>query len=132
MGDSEAATARRKQLNTITHPRIFARIGEKLQALAAGGAGVAVIEAAIMIESGSHRLYSALLVVACSPDVQRQRLMARQGFDAETAQRWMDSQMPVSEKVKLADAVVNNDGDRPALEAEVARAWAEIEAKLQG
>lgn len=132
MGDSEAARAERKKLEAITHPRIFGRIGERLMGHAAAGIPVAVVEAAIMVESGNHRSYSALLVVACSPQVQRARLMARQGFDEQTARRWIDSQMPVAEKVAVADAVVNNDGDRDALEAEVLRAWAEIEEKLAG
>ena len=130
MGDGERAQRERKALERITHPRIFGRIGEKLQALARAGTPIAVVEAAIMVESGNHKLYSALLVVACSPEVQRQRLMARQGFDAQTAQKWIDSQMPVAEKAKLADAVVNNDGDRAALEAEVSRAWRQIEATV--
>ena len=131
MGEGEAARQQRKQLEAITHPRIFGRIAEKLQALAADGTPIAVVEAAIMVESGNYRHYSALLVVACSPAVQRQRLMDRQGFDAATAQQWIDTQMPVSEKVAVADAVVSNDGSRADLDAEVERAWAEIEAKLR-
>jgi len=130
IGDSEEARRERRKLEVITHPRIFGRIGEMLQALAAEGKPIAVVEAAIMVESGNHRLYSALLVVACSPTVQRKRLMDRQGFDEQTAQKWIDSQMSVAEKVAVADAVVNNDGNRAGLEAEVARAWAEIEDKL--
>ena len=132
MGDSAVARAEREKLEAITHPRIFGRIGERLMAHAAAGTPIAVVEAAIMVESGNHRAYSALLVVACSPEVQRARLMARQGFDAQTAQRWIDSQMPVADKVAVADAVVNNDGDPGALEAEVLRAWAEIQARLAG
>jgi dephospho-CoA kinase len=56
--------------------------------------------------------------------------MQRQGFDTQTAQKWIDSQMPVAEKAALAHAVVDNDADRPALEAEVARAWQQIEQFL--
>lgn len=130
MGDDAKALDERKKLERITHPRIFACIGEKLQMLASVGTAVAVVEAAIMVESGNHRLYSALLVVACSPAVQLQRLMQRQGFDNQTAQKWIDSQMPVAEKAALAHAVVNNNADRAALEAEVGRAWQQIEEFL--
>lgn len=132
MGDSEEARVERRKLEAITHPRIFGRIGEKLQAHAAAGAPIAAVEAAIMVESGNHRLYSALLVVACSPAVQLRRLMARQGFDEATAAGWIATQMPIAEKVAVADAVVHNDGDLADLEREVTRAWAEIEHQLAG
>ncbi|MFT5681732.1 MAG: dephospho-CoA kinase [Myxococcota bacterium] len=132
MGGSEEARVQRRRLEAITHPRIFGRIGEKLQALAREETPAAVVEAAIMVESGNHRLYSALLVVACSPAVQLKRLMDRQGFDEATAAGWIATQMPIAEKVAVADAVVSNDGDRAALEGEVDRAWAEIQQKLNG
>ena len=56
--------------------------------------------------------------------------MDRQGFDAETAAGWIATQMPIAEKVALADAVVHNNGSRAELENEVSRAWAEIERTL--
>jgi len=130
MGNSAAARAERKKLERITHPRIFSRIRERLQAHASAATPIAAVEAAIMVESGNHRNYSALLVVACSRDVQLRRLMDRQGFDAETAAGWIATQMPIEEKVALADAVVHNNGSREDLENEVIRAWAEIERKL--
>ncbi len=130
MGEDEHARRERRRLEAITHPRIFGRIGEQLQALAAQGTPVAVVEAAIMVESGNHRHYSALLVVACSPRVQLQRLMDRQGFDEATAAGWIAAQMPIAEKVAVADAVVWNDGDRDALEVAVSQAWAELQQKL--
>ena len=130
MGDSAVAREERKKLERITHPRIFRRIGEQLQAHAAAATPIAAVEAAIMVESGNHKSYSALLVVACDSAVQLKRLMDRQGFDAETAAAWVATQMPIAEKVALADAVVHNNGSREDLELEVSRAWAKIERKL--
>ncbi len=131
MGADTQAVQARAALNAITHPRIFARIDERLQELAAAEHFAAVVEAAIMVESGNWRMYDALLVVACSPAVQLERLMARQGFDAPTAQRWISSQMPAAEKVALATAAVNNDGPVEALEDAVTAAWAQIVEHLR-
>lgn len=111
--------AARRALEAITHPRIWAR----MEAWIAEQVGPAVVEAALMVETGSYRRYDKLLVVACSPEVQRARLASREGYDPETVERWLATQMPIAAKVALADAVVWNDGDESALSAEVRRAW---------
>lgn len=111
--------AARSALEAITHPRIWAR----MEAWIADQVGPAVVEAALMVETGSYRRYDKLLVVACSPEVQRARLASREGYDPETVERWLATQMPIAAKVALADAVVWNDGDEAALTAEVRRAW---------
>jgi dephospho-CoA kinase len=111
--------AARRALEAITHPRIWAR----MEAWIAVQVGPAVVEAALMVETGSYRRYDKLLVVACSPEVQRARLASREGYDPETVERWLATQMPIAAKVALADAVVWNDGDESALSAEVRRAW---------
>jgi len=130
MGTAPEQVARREQLNAITHHRIFGEMGRQLQALAAAGTPLAGVEAAIMIESGSHARYDLLLVVACSPEVQVARLMARQGIEADEARRWIASQMAVADKVALADVVIHNDEGLEALTAETSRALAEIRARL--
>lgn len=111
--------AARRALEAITHPRIWAR----MEAWIAVQVGPAVVEAALMVETGSYRRYDKLLVVACSPEVQRARLASREGYDPETVERWLATQVPIAAKVALADAVVWNDGDESALSAEVRRAW---------
>lgn len=118
-----ADPAARKALEAITHPRIGAGIMGWLQAQAEAGTPVAAVEAALMVETGSYRLYDHLLVVACSPDVQLARLMARDGMDEAAARRWLGAQLPVAEKVALADAVVQNDGAAEEIPAALGRAW---------
>ena len=73
----------RAALNTITHPRIFQGIRSALEACEARGESAAVIEAALMVETGSYRAYNALLVVDCSSETQLQRLMARNQMDED-------------------------------------------------
>jgi dephospho-CoA kinase len=52
--------------------------------------------------------------------------MARNQLDAATAQRWLDAQLPLAEKERLATVVLRNDGDEAALQAAVEAAWAQI------
>lgn len=113
----------RRALEAITHPRIWQRMEDWLRAQEAAGAPVAVVEAALMVETGSWRRYDRLLVVSASPEVQRARLMVREGYDAATADRWLAAQLPLAEKERVADAVVRNDGSRDALATALDAAW---------
>jgi dephospho-CoA kinase len=115
-----ADTAARRELEAMTHPRVWARMEEWL---AATPVPVRVVEAALMVETGSWRRYDRLVVVSCSPDVQRRRLMERNGIDAAAADRWMAAQMPVAEKERVAHHVIRNDGSPEQLRAAVADVW---------
>lgn len=118
-----ADTAKRRVLEAITHPRIGQAIAEWLSAQDGQGAAWAAVEAALMVESGSYRGYDVLIVVSCSPATQLARLRAREGFDQEVAQRWIDAQLPLAEKEAVADHVLRNDDDLSLLEDAVAELW---------
>jgi len=122
----------RQALEHITHPRIFQQISQRLQQHEQNEVQQAVVESALMVETGNWRNYDALLVVACSPEVQIQRLMARQNFDRGTANKWIASQVSIQEKVSVATAVVHNDGPKDELLANVAQAWEKIIRHLYG
>lgn len=124
--DAEA----RRTLEAITHPEIRAAIGGQLAALAAAGARVAVVEAALMIETGSHRQYDAVLVVTCTPEAQLRRLVERDGHDEAAARALIATQLPLAEKERAATVVIRNDGDRDALRAATDAAWRELLVRL--
>ena len=112
--------ARRKRLEQITHPAIRDRFLRHLAELEARGFdGIVLWDAPVMIETGGHRAMEKLVVVATDEATQRARLQARDGIDAVEAARKIGSQMPVAEKAKLADYVIDNAGDRAATEAQV-------------
>jgi len=119
MADEDA----RRRLQAITHPRIRAAMLEQLMALAQAGHPAAAVEAALLVETGSYKLYDALWVVSCAADTQLARLMARQGIGEAEARRWIDSQLPLAEKEAVATHVIHNDGDLAGLEAAVRAAW---------
>ena len=127
VGDAAA----RRDLEAITHPRIRRGIDEALAALAEQGVAVAAVEAALMVETGSYRLYDALLVVSARPDVQLQRLMAREGLDEAAARAWLNAQLPLAEKERVATAVLRNDGDPDALPGLLDEAMATITQRWQ-
>lgn len=118
---------RRRVLEAITHPLIREEIEARLTALEKTGAAVVVVEAALMVETGSYALYDRLMVVTCDPETQLARLIAREGLAADEARRWIASQLPLSQKEALADVVVRNDGGREDLIRATLEAWAALE-----
>ena len=112
--------ARRKRLEQITHPAIAARFQQRLTELEARGFdGIVLWDAPVMIESGGYQHMEKLVVVATDEATQGARLRARDAIEAAEAERKIKSQMPVAEKAKLADYVIDNAGDRDATERQV-------------
>lgn len=117
----------RRALEAITHPRIAARIAERLAVLAAP---FAIVEAALMVETGSWRRYDAVIVVSSPPDVQLARLMSRDDVDEAAARALIATQLPLAEKERVATAVIVNDGDEDTLRARTDAAWRAVVASL--
>ena len=100
------------KLNSIIHPLVFKAQDAWLSEQAAvDPKGVAIVDAALMIESGGYKRFDKLVVVWCDADIQLQRLMARNGFDEETAKARIASQMPQDEKKRFADYLIDTSGD---------------------
>lgn len=103
-----ADASKRELLNSILHPLIVAAQDEMLGRLEdEDPEGVAVVDAALMIESGGYKRFDKLIVVHCSPELQRQRLIARDNFTPEEAERRIAAQMPQEEKIRFADFTVD-------------------------
>lgn len=109
---------KRELLNSILHPRIIERQDEILSGWETGDPnGIAIVDAALMIESGGYKRFDKLIVVHCRPEVQLERLMLRNGISQAEAQRRIDSQMAQSEKQKYADYLIDtSDGFEPTRE----------------
>ena len=103
---------KRLRLNSILHPFIIAKQDEQMRKWEGEDPkGIAVIDAALMIESGGYRRFDRLIVVHCRPEVQLQRLMLRDGLDREQAEQRIKAQMPQEEKKKFADFLIDtSDG----------------------
>jgi dephospho-CoA kinase len=103
---------KRQRLNAILHPRIIERQDEILNTWESDDPhGIAIVDAALMIESGGYKRFDKLIVVHCRPELQLERLMLRDGLSPDEAQKRIDSQMPQSEKQKFADYLIDtSDG----------------------
>ncbi len=106
-----ADEVKRKLLNSIVHPLVFKAQNEWIEVLEKTDPhGVAIVDAALMIESGGYKRFNKLIVVWCNADIQLARLMKRDGFSKEEATRRIDSQMLQEEKKKFADYLIDTSG----------------------
>jgi len=109
----------RKKLESIIHPRVRALAEERINQQAAAGYEIVVYEVPLLFEGNLHEWLRPVVLVACDADVQRQRLQQRDRLTPEEAQKHIDAQMSLEEKRRLADYVIENDGDLESLERQV-------------
>ena len=106
-----ANEARRKRLNEIVHPRVIEEQNRLLaEAEAKHPEGIAIIDAALMIESGGYKRFDKLIVVYCDRETQIERLMQRNRITREDAERRVAAQMSSNEKRKYADYEIDTTG----------------------
>src|SRR2546421_33577 len=99
---------KRLLLNSILHPFIIAAQDEQLQKWESEDArGIAIVDAALMIESGGYKRFDKLIVVYCNTEVQLERLMARNQITREEAMSRIRAQMPQGEKKRYADFLID-------------------------
>jgi dephospho-CoA kinase len=99
---------KRQMLNSIVHPLVIQEQNKWLKEKETEDpSGIAVIDAALMIESGGSKRFDKLVVVWCRPEVQIERLIKRNFLSREEAQRRIASQMPQEEKKKYADYLID-------------------------
>ena len=74
--------------------------------------GIAVVEAAILIETGSYRRFDKMVLVTCSEEHQMERAMRRPGSSEPDVQARISRQLPLAEKRKFADFVIDTSGEK--------------------
>lgn len=100
----------RRQLNSITHPRVAALTAERAAELQAQGEPLACYEVPLLFEGGLAEAFRPIVVVAVPVAVQIARTAARDGATADEARARVEAQMPLDEKVRRADYVIDNSG----------------------
>jgi dephospho-CoA kinase len=113
----------RAALNAIIHPRIQAEVQRRTEALARAGVGTVLYDAALLIENGLHRTMDAVIVAWVPPELQKSRLVARDGLTEAEAEARMAAQSPLDAKRALATYVVDNTGGREETQRQVAAIW---------
>jgi dephospho-CoA kinase len=101
------------RLSALVHPPVIRREEALIADLEAKDPrGIAVVEAAILIETGSYRRFQRVILVVCSEEQQVQRAMKRDGITREEVQARLRRQMPLQEKRKFAHYVIDTSGEK--------------------
>ena len=123
----------RDDLNAITHPAIIAGMREGIERFRHShdaGRRILIAEIPLLFECQLQTVVDKVVVVAAEQRTQESRLMNRNRLNREQALARISSQMPLREKIALADWVVWTDGDLPETERQVRQIWAEAQAEL--
>jgi dephospho-CoA kinase len=119
---------KRAELEAITHPEIERGIASALDRLESEGQRVAIVEAALLHETGRTGRFEAVIAVRCGKPQQVRRLVERDGISEEQALRRISSQMDPDEKARASEHVIDNSGDLAATRAQVRALAAHIKS----
>jgi dephospho-CoA kinase len=122
-----ADAAKRQKLNSILHPFIIARQDEIIRQWEKETPdAIAVVDAALMIESGGYKRFDKLIVVHCRTQIQLERLMKRDNISREEAERRITAQMPQEEKKKHADYLIDTSEGFESAHQQTTAVWQEL------
>jgi dephospho-CoA kinase len=122
-GDRQAL----EHLNTLVHPPVIAREEKMIAEFAEREPnGISVVEGAILIETGSYKRFDRLIVVTCREDQQVERAMRRDGATEAEVRARLSRQMPLAEKRKLADFVIDTSGEKQDTLRQTCAVYAEL------
>jgi len=115
-----------KKLNDITHPEITKIIKKEIDSLknkTYNQKKILIIDAALIYEAKIDRLMDKIIVVYIDEDEQIKRLIKRNNLSKDEALQRIKSQMPMKEKVKMADYVIDNSNSLDKTKKQVEKIW---------
>lgn len=115
--------AAREALNAIVHPEVARLRAAAVERLRAAGEPLVVCDIPLLFETGLDREMDRIVLVDAPADIRRERLMRDRGLSAADADAMIAAQMPAERKRPLAHFVIDNDGSREALDAQVDAVW---------
>ena len=110
----------RRDLEAIVHPIVRRGIADFFRDLPEDTT-LAVADIPLLFETHGERHFDAVIVVACAPPLQIERIMKRDGLSRDAAERRVAAQLPIEEKVRRADYVIRTDGTHEETDAQVAQ-----------
>ncbi|XP_007437097.1 dephospho-CoA kinase domain-containing protein [Python bivittatus] len=122
---------KRKLLNSITHPEIQKEMLKQILKYFVLGYRYVILDIPLLFETKMlSKFMKHTVVVYCDPQAQLSRLMHRNGLTQTEAEARIAAQMPLAQKVKLADHVIDNSGDAEATKRQVLELHAALEDSL--
>jgi dephospho-CoA kinase len=120
-------------LNAILHPRIIARAQElAVEQQRRNPLTVVILDAPLIFESGIASTLRKVMVVWCQPEQQVERMMARTDVSREEAERRIQAQMPLEEKRRRADYLIDCSGSLEQSRAQAAAIYPELRRIVEG
>ncbi len=120
------------RLNEIIHPLVFAWEERRMSDIAAQDPrAIAVVEAAILIETGSWRRFDKLILTVCPEPEQIRRAVARGGITESEARARLARQMPLENKVTYADFIIETSGTLDSTLAQTRAVWQKLRSLPQ-
>ncbi len=119
------AQRERESLEQLTHPEIASRLKRQAKALAAAGAPLAVLEAALLLEAGWDTCCEKLVFVAAPREARLARAMAR-GWSEEDFAAREGAQESLDLKRARADLMIDNSGSPAETQAQIEQCWASL------
>jgi len=112
-----------KKLNEVTHPEITKMIKKEIDSATNNQEKVLIIDAALIYEAKIDRLMDKIIVVYIDKDEQIKRLIKRNNFSRDEALQRVRSQIPMEEKAKMADYVIDNSNSLSKTREQVEKIW---------
>ena len=109
----------RRDLEAIVHPFVRQAVDAWFASLDPSRHPFALADIPLLYETGRDRDFDTVVVAACDPDTQLERVMARDQVAEEDARRRIEAQLPIGEKVRRADHVIRTDASPAHTEAQV-------------
>ena len=122
-----------KKLNDITHPEITKIIKKEIDSLknkTYNQKKILIIDAALIYEAKIDRLMDKIIVVYIDEDEQIKRLIKRNNLSKDEALQRIKSQMPMKEKVKMADYVIDNSNSLDKTKKQVEKIWKNLVSSI--
>lgn len=125
-----ADPAARSELESITHPRVRELAAKRFQELEASGEPLACYDVPLLFEAGLETVYWPVVVVWATPEQQLARASQRDGAVTAAIQARIAAQLPLEEKARRADYVIDNSGTPDSAEQRAGAVLAEIAARF--
>lgn len=120
---------KRRQLQGFIYPRLFEEYSRRVEEIReTDPEAIIIVDVPLLIEIRLQHMFEKIIVVYAPEEQQLRRLIERDGFSREDAEKRLQAQMPIEEKLKHADYVIHNTGSLEDTEIEVGKILQEIQA----
>ena len=124
-----ADASARRDLEAIVHPTVRRAIDAWFASLAGGDSRFGIADIPLLYETGRQAEFDGVIVAACSPAVQLQRLLERDHLTPDDAHRRVQAQLPIEDKARVANWVIRTDGTFDDTAVQVRATWQQLRVR---